>query len=59
MATRKKIEVFTAGCATCNETIDLVRRIAGSGHEVVIHDMHKSEVASRAKQFGILSLAPE
>ncbi len=56
MATRKKIEVFSAGCATCNETIDLVRRIAGSGHDVVIHDMHKSEVASQAKQFGIRSV---
>lgn len=43
MATKKKIEVFSAGCAACKETIDLVKRLAGSMHEVVIHDMHKSE----------------
>jgi glutaredoxin len=54
MTTRKKIEVFSAGCSTCRETIELVKRIAGSSHEVVIHDMHQSETASKAKQYGIL-----
>ncbi len=56
MATRKKIEVFSAGCSTCKETIELVRRIAGSSHEVVIHDMQQSEVASKAKHHGIRSV---
>lgn len=56
MATRKKIEVFSAGCSTCKETIELISRIAGSSHEVVVHDMHKSEVASKAKQYGVRSV---
>jgi len=56
MATRKKIEVFSAGCATCKEAIDLVRRIAGSEHDVEVHDMQKPEVASRAKQVGVRSV---
>ena len=56
MATKTKIEIFSAGCSTCKETIDLVKRIAGSSHEVVIHDMHNSEVASRAKQQGVRSV---
>lgn len=56
MATKKKIEVFSAGCSTCNETIELVKRIAGSFHEVVVHDMHKSDVASKAKQHGVRSV---
>jgi glutaredoxin len=56
MATKKKIEIFSAGCSTCKETIELVKRIAGSSHEVVIHDMHKSEVASKAKQHGVRSV---
>lgn len=56
MATRKKIEVFSAGCVTCKETIELVQRIAGSGHDVEVHDMHKPEVASRAKQYGVRSV---
>ncbi len=56
MATRKKIEVFSAGCSTCKETIEVVKRLAGSSHEVVIHDMQKSDVASRAKQYGVRSV---
>jgi len=56
MATRKKIEVFSAGCAVCKATIEMVRQIAGSGHDVEIHDMHKPEVASRAKQYGVRSV---
>jgi glutaredoxin 3 len=52
MTTKKKIEVFSAGCSTCKETIEPVKRIAGSSHEVVTHDMHQSETASNAKNYG-------
>src|SRR5438445_369960 len=51
-----KIEIFSAGCATCRETIDLVKKLAGPEHEVHIHDMHEHEVAARAKQHGVRSL---
>lgn len=51
----KKIEVFSAGCSVCKETIDMVERLAGP-HEVVIHDMNKSEVATKAKRYGIRSV---
>jgi glutaredoxin 3 len=56
MATKKKIEVFSAGCSTCKETIEVVKRLAGSSHEVVIHDMQKSEVAAQAKRYGVRSV---
>ncbi len=56
MATRKQIEVFSAGCSVCKETIELVKRIAGSSHEVIVHDMHQSGVASKAKQYGVRSV---
>jgi glutaredoxin len=56
MATKNKIEEFSAGCSTCKDTIELVKRLAGSSHEVVIHDMHKSEMASKAKQYGVRSV---
>ena len=49
MATRKRIKVFSAGCSTRKEGIEVVKRLAGSSHEVVVHDMHKTEVASKAK----------
>ena len=56
MPQRKKIEIFTAGCSTCNETVELVKRIAGSAHVIEIHDMHQAHIAARAKQHGIRSL---
>jgi glutaredoxin len=56
MAAKKKIEVFSAGCSSCKETIEVVKRLAGSSQEVLIHDMQKSEVASKAKQYGVRSV---
>ncbi len=56
MAAKKKVEVFSAGCPACEETIEIVKRIAWSSHEVVVHDMHKSEVASKAERYGVRSV---
>ncbi len=55
MAGKKKVEIFSAGCSVCKETIEMVKRLAGS-HEVLIHDMSKSEIASKAKQYGVRSV---
>ena len=49
MATKRKIEVFSAGCAACNEVIETVKRAACSSCEVTILDMKDINVASRAK----------
>ncbi len=56
MNPKHKIEIFSAGCATCKEIIEMVKEIAGADHEVHIHDMRQQEVASRAKQHGVRSL---
>lgn len=56
MARRRKIEVFSAGCGMCKETIEMVKRLAGSSHEVAVHDMQKSEVAKKAKEYGVRSV---
>ena len=53
---RKKIEIFSAGCSACNETVEMVKRIAGQAHDIEIHDMHQGHVAARAKQHGIKSV---
>src|SRR5260370_38549397 len=55
MNQKHKIEVFSAGCATCKETIEMVKKLAGPDHEVQVHDMQKHDVASRAKH-GVRSL---
>lgn len=56
MATTRKIEVFSAGCAVCEDTIMLINRIACPSCEVVILDMHKPEVSKKAKRYGIRSV---
>lgn len=56
MAQKKKIEIFSAGCSTCREPVDLVKHIAGSTHDIEVLDMHQAHIAARAKQHGIRSL---
>jgi glutaredoxin 3 len=53
MATRRKIEVFSAGCSVCEETVKMVQSIACPSCEVSVLDMKDPKVASRAKGLGI------
>jgi hypothetical protein len=56
METKRTVEVFSAGCATCQETIDLVNRVACSSCEVSILDMHDPAVAHRASKLGVRTI---
>jgi hypothetical protein len=55
MSNKRKIEVFSAGCPVCQETIDLVNQVACPSCEVSVLDMNDTAVASRAKGLGIRS----
>ena len=56
MSTKRKIEVFSAGCPACEETVALVNRVACPSCEVLVLDMKDPAVASRAKSLGIRSV---
>ncbi len=56
MAVTRKIEVFSAGCSVCDDTVALINRIACPSCEVFILDMHKSEAAEKARRYGIRSV---
>lgn len=56
MATTRKIEVFSAGCSVCDDTVALINRIACPSCEVLILDMHKPETAGKARRYGIRSV---
>jgi glutaredoxin len=56
MATKRKIEVFSAGCPACEETVQLVNRIACPCCEVSVLDMKDTAVAKRAKSLGVRSV---
>lgn len=53
MADKRKIEVFTAGCPACDETVAMVQRVACASCDVEIHDMRQAGVAARAKRYGV------
>ena len=56
MAKTRKVEVFSAGCAVCEDTIALINRVACPSCEIEILDMHKPDVAKKAKRYGIRSV---
>ncbi len=56
MAEKRKIEVFSAGCAFCHEVIDVVRQEVGSSSEVIVRNMLDARVLARAEKFGIRSV---
>lgn len=56
MDTTRKIEVFSAGCTVCEDTIALINEIACPSCEVQILDMHKPEVSKKARQYDIRSV---
>ena len=53
MIAKRKIEVFSAKCPACQETIELVNRVACPSCEVSVLDMNDPQVAARAKSLGI------
>ncbi len=56
MTSKRKIEVFSAGCPVCEETVELVNRIACPSCEVSVLDMKNLEVASYARSMNIHSI---
>jgi len=56
MADKRQIEVFSAGCAVCEETVEMVNRIACPSCEVTVLHMHDPNVARRARDLGIRSV---
>ena len=56
MTAKRKVEVFSAGCAACAETIELVRRTGCPSCQVIVHDMNDISVAQRAQALGIRSV---
>lgn len=56
MNAKRKIEIFSAGCPVCQETIEMVQNMACSDCEVSVLDMSDPAVAGRARSLGIKSV---
>lgn len=56
MNMQRKVEVFSAGCPVCEETIAMVNRLACSSCEITVLNMNDRKVAARAKRLGVRSV---
>lgn len=56
MSAKRKIEVFSAGCPACEETLQLINSIACPSCEISVLDMKDLAVAARAKKLGVHSV---
>ena len=56
MTTKRTVEIFSAGCALCEDAVGMVRRLACDSCDVQVLDMKDPEVANRAKALGIGSV---
>jgi len=55
MSAKRRVEVFTAGCPLCDETVKLVKELACPSCEVTIYDLSKNGM-DKAKEYGVNSV---
>jgi len=51
-----KVEIFSAGCSVCNETVELVKRISCPSCDLTVLNLNDQKVAQRARSLGIRSV---
>ncbi|TET45658.1 thioredoxin family protein [candidate division TA06 bacterium] len=51
----RKVEVFTAGCPLCEETVQLVNKIACPSCDVTVYDL-KEKGLEKAREYGVSSV---
>ncbi len=56
MTVKRKVEVFSAGCPVCEDTVKLVNTLACESCDITVLDTKKPEVAEKAKTLGIRSV---
>jgi glutaredoxin 3 len=56
MAAKRRVEVFSAGCQACGDAVTLVKSLACPSCEIEVLDMRRSDIAARAKSYGVRSV---
>lgn len=58
MTSKRKVEVFTAGCPLCDDAVKTVKEIACESCEVIVYDLREGcatmECREKAKQYGVV-----
>lgn len=53
---QRHIEIFSAGCPACTDTIELVNNMICGSCSVEVLDMNDAAVAKRARELGVRSV---
>lgn len=53
MSAKRRIEVFSAGCAACEDTVAMVKRLACPSCDVAVLGVRDPALATRAKGYGV------
>lgn len=56
MVQYRSVEIFSAGCCVCDETVQRIKALASTSCKVTVLNMHEPAVATRARALGIRSL---
>jgi len=51
--TNRQIEIFTADCPLCDETVQLVQELTCPSCEVSVYDLRENESREKAQQYGV------
>ena len=59
-ATKRRVEVFTAGCPICDDTVTLVRSVACRSCDMQIYDIREgyrtNECREKARAYGVTAV---
>ena len=53
MANQRQIDIYSAGCAVCEDTVTMVRDLACASCNITVRDMTDPSVAREAERLGI------
>ena len=56
MSDKRRVEIFSAGCAVCDETVALVNKLACPSCEIEVLDIQTVDVVAKAKQYDVRSV---
>lgn len=56
MTEKRRVEVFTAGCAVCQGVVGMVNELACPNCDVTIYNLNKNEGVDEAKVYGVTAL---
>lgn len=53
MMNQRQVEIFTADCPLCSETVKLVKELACSSCQVSVYDLREPADLAKAERYGI------